>query len=79
MMIMILGTHSSRGRRSDIQFLTHLKTRMDRTLQFGRRFRTKMPSREEWESDQGLGHGEIWFPERSKIEKGTGFRKCGRT
>ena len=47
--------------------------KMDRYLQFGQRYTIKIPSREQWENDQVLGHGDIWFTDGSKTGQSTGF------
>lgn len=47
--------------------------RITRTLQFGQRYKTRIPSREEWEDKLSPGHGEIWFTDGSKTGEGTGF------
>ena len=48
-----------------------------RSLQFGQRFKTSIPSREEWKENQALGHGEIWITDGSKTDKGTGYGISG--
>lgn len=51
--------------------------RIVKHTQFGKRFKTKIPKREEWKKNEALGHGDIWFTDGSKGDRGTGFGICG--
>lgn len=50
---------------------------INKSLQFGNRFRTKILSREVWENPDHIpGHGDIWCTDGSKSEEGTDFGIC---